>query len=282
MAIVLKSNVKFTGDISGLPSISIYDGLTNALSLTGTRKLRSGYAGALLRVSRSDNTEKDIFALADGSLDIATLTTFAAGSDLTVPIVYDQSGNGRNLKRSTKDNQPFIFRGGQVTKDSNGKPCLFFGEGTATRAMFVDKPPTGLLGSIGVLAEGVFTNDIIAVLDERDVTKTVFRLGEATGNMQFLYRNSLSDTVKTMSYGAKNPNSSKYFAAINTTTNKATIKSSSVNLSENLVNYSPITVREIVVGASLVNGGGVNLQGYISSLAIVNVEQDINELSKIA
>lgn len=65
------------------------------------RALYAAYSGPLYQVRRSDNTTKDIPALAPGGFaDISVQTSFCSGSKCTISILYDQTANHNNLLKS--------------------------------------------------------------------------------------------------------------------------------------------------------------------------------------
>src|ERR1035437_266792 len=73
------------------------DTITTPVAAYSLRKLRTAYAGALIRVRRSsDNAEQDISPSGSGCgpLDTAALTTFIGVNSGFVKTWYDQSGNG--------------------------------------------------------------------------------------------------------------------------------------------------------------------------------------------
>ncbi len=62
------------------------------------RALYGAYTGALYQVQRTDKTTKDIMVGPGGFADTSAQDSFCAGSSCTIPIVYDQSGNGNHLR----------------------------------------------------------------------------------------------------------------------------------------------------------------------------------------
>ncbi len=85
----------------------------------GTRLLRSNYFGPMVRVRRnSDNVEQDFYGDVFGKLGTriyATGTSFASwlgGATGFVIMMYDQSGNVRNIGQATNANQPTISTSG--------------------------------------------------------------------------------------------------------------------------------------------------------------------------
>ena len=98
-----------------------------------TRLLRSNYYGPMVRVRRStDNVEQDFYGDVFGKLGTRI---YASGTSLTswlgaatghVVILYDQSGNVRNVTQTTNANQPTITAtditySGNILLDSNSK-----------------------------------------------------------------------------------------------------------------------------------------------------------------
>ena len=84
-------------------------------------------AGVCLKANNSLNDWKFIGFDSDGNLDEASIVTFAnlGNGTATVYIVYDQSGNGRDLATvgGTLQKYPEICLGGVIHK-VNGKPAL--------------------------------------------------------------------------------------------------------------------------------------------------------------
>ena len=63
------------------------------------RALYGAYAGPLYQVQRaSDKTTKDIPVGAGGFANSSVQDSFCSGTTCTIPIVYDQSGNGNHLR----------------------------------------------------------------------------------------------------------------------------------------------------------------------------------------
>lgn len=72
----------------------------------GTTNLVQSYSGPCCLVTRaSDNTTQDI-GFVNGRIDMTSALAFAAGSELTVRVWYDQSGNANDLTQTTVANQP--------------------------------------------------------------------------------------------------------------------------------------------------------------------------------
>lgn len=110
--------VSFTG------LLDTYSGA--AVAYSAARRLSSTYTGSLIRVRRSsDNTEQDIGYDSNNVLDESALTTFVGANDGFVTTWYDQSGNGRNVIRTTAIDQPKIVSSGTIEKDGS-KPCVNF------------------------------------------------------------------------------------------------------------------------------------------------------------
>ena len=104
----------------------LLDDYPSASAAYSVRALNSAYTGALLRVRRSsDNAEQDIYAMANGDLDTASLLTFVGAGDGFVVTWYDQSGNGLNATNATAANQPQIVASGVLITDGS-QPSLYF------------------------------------------------------------------------------------------------------------------------------------------------------------
>lgn len=90
------------------------------------RLLTSAYNGPLVRVVRSDASEKDISASSNGVLDISALSSFiSAGTSGTVRTWYDQSGNGKHLTQSNGVRRSLIAANGIVYMNGS-LPALEF------------------------------------------------------------------------------------------------------------------------------------------------------------
>jgi hypothetical protein len=75
-----------------------------------TRALYSTYNGKLFQARRpSDGKTQDIGVTGlGGTVDMATLNTFCAGTTCSVSLLYDQSGNANDLPQATPANQPTV------------------------------------------------------------------------------------------------------------------------------------------------------------------------------
>jgi hypothetical protein len=63
------------------------------------RALYSSYTGPLYQVQKaSDKSTKDIMVGSGGFADSASQDSFCSGSSCTIPVIYDQSGNGNHLR----------------------------------------------------------------------------------------------------------------------------------------------------------------------------------------
>ena len=104
----------------------VLDGWSAGAATYSTRRMRSAYAGPLMRVRRSsDNTEQDIASTLAGLLDTTTLSTFCGSGSCFVRTWYDQSGTGRDALQTNSAVQPRIVNAG-VIDSINGAPAPFF------------------------------------------------------------------------------------------------------------------------------------------------------------
>lgn len=107
--------------------LDLFPGAAASYSL---RQLSSTYFGPCIRVERtSDNTFQDFGFLPDGSLDTAAIVAFVGTGPTDnghAIIIYDQSGNNRNLDLSVSlVRSPKIIVDG-VLQTTNGLPSVFF------------------------------------------------------------------------------------------------------------------------------------------------------------
>ena len=117
-------NMYWDGSQTGL-----LDDYPSAAAAYSLRALNSAYTGPLVRVRRSNNNEKDIFAKYDGSLDTTDLLEFVNDGvntgDGFVTTWYDQSGAGNNAAQVSASKQPVLVSNG-VINELNGKPTMQF------------------------------------------------------------------------------------------------------------------------------------------------------------
>jgi len=114
-------NVFWDGSQTG-----ILDDYPNAEAAYSLRALNSAYTSSAIRVRRSsDNAERDIGLLYDGSLDTSSLLSFVGAGDGFVTIWYDQSGEGNDAAQGSASKQPKIVSSGVVITE-NGEPSVEF------------------------------------------------------------------------------------------------------------------------------------------------------------
>ena len=99
-----------------------------AVGAYGLRQLGSSYAGPLIRVRRSsDSNEQDIGFDLNGDLDLTALDTFCAATNCFIATWYDQSASLHDITQASAANQPKIYDSlTGVTKDSNNSNSIFF------------------------------------------------------------------------------------------------------------------------------------------------------------
>jgi len=101
-----------------------YPGAAAAYSL---RRLATAYTGPLVQVRRaSDNDETTIPYKDDGTLDVAVLNAFAAGTDAFVSEWPDQSTNESDALQTSTSAQPKIYDASTGIILDGGKPALSF------------------------------------------------------------------------------------------------------------------------------------------------------------
>ena len=141
----------------------ILDTYTGAMAIYSLRKLKGDYSGSAIRVRRSsDNASTDIGFLANGDLNVGTLTSFVGLNDGFVTTWYDQSGNNKNATQVTAVSQPKIVSTGSIIL-RGGKPCVYFDgiDDTLSISNSISSPSTVTLFALA-FANGLNTsNDMI-------------------------------------------------------------------------------------------------------------------------
>lgn len=96
------------------------DGITTVVAYS-IRRLYTDYTDDSMRIRRdSDDAEMDAPFLANGDLDVATVTAWLGGATGYVTKRYDQSGNGDDQVQATDASQP------EFDDDIDGLPGLHF------------------------------------------------------------------------------------------------------------------------------------------------------------
>lgn len=121
-----------------------YAGAKAAYSIS--RKLDKDYAGACVRVYKHSNTSYLDIGFVNDELDTASLLSFAAGGNIAVKTVYDQTGNGHDWQDDyivagfpTLAPQ-IVVSGALITR--NGKPVITMsGGGTNLSTLFTTAAP---------------------------------------------------------------------------------------------------------------------------------------------
>ncbi|GAA4332738.1 hypothetical protein [Flaviaesturariibacter amylovorans] len=121
----------YTWSVSALPA-----DIGTPLLAVGTRRLRTGYNGPILRLRRDfDGVESD-FGLSGNVLDTAAVGAWLGGSSATVSRLYDQSGNGRHMVQVNSNLQPAFELSG-----TNGRPTVRFAYGRYLRNTYTFSNP---------------------------------------------------------------------------------------------------------------------------------------------
>lgn len=290
MALTLHSNMAYTGSIQDLPFIGDLDYIDNAISIIGTRVLKSKYKGPLIRVRRSsDSAEMDIGSI-HGMLDTSTLLQFSGNDSCYVKTMYDQSGSGRNFQSLTANSQPLIVIEGVLqTAKASGDPCVRFNKPVNGQALFMQNSPTIPLANLGAFVEfaaELWSTDrtIFALLDSRDLGKTFFRADVITQTYQskFMYRNNADDALQTLTYDSVASGLKRIYACFDSSEGMATIKDS-VSLKEQaLADFTPPIASGFCIGSNANSGiGDSNFIGTLTAFALINTIEDGNELKML-
>lgn len=178
-------NIYWNGATPGL--LNTYTGAAAAYSL---RNLNSAYTGPLIRVRRSsDNSEIDIYGLYNGTLDTSTLLSFAGGNNVAITTWYDQSGNGRNLTRTTAAYQPVIVSSGVLRTIGTTPAGYFIGSSLENTTFTLNQPNTYFL-AIQTLASNSNTAQDRNMFDGSGTNRNA--IGKSSGNTNyFMYAGTL-------------------------------------------------------------------------------------------
>jgi uncharacterized repeat protein (TIGR01451 family) len=145
----------------------------------GITRLFSIYTGPLVRVSRStDAAQMDIEYLADGTMDVATLTTFLGGATANIVTLYDQTNNEHH-------SSPTVIVGSPLTLTSDG--FVFSGSSSAvvtntqcavrnSFTVYFRTTPIAYNGAeyLVVLGDSVIDNDVGAYFGHNNATSRMF------------------------------------------------------------------------------------------------------------
>ena len=105
--VFLMQQASYIGPGDLFPDAEFWGGLRGYNSISAATNMPA------INVRRdSDNADMDIVVLNDGTLDVATATTFASGANLFVTTLYDQSGFGLNAIQGTNATQPQLHLSG--------------------------------------------------------------------------------------------------------------------------------------------------------------------------
>lgn len=289
MALTLHSNMAYTGSIQDLPILGDLDYVGNAISIIGTRVLKSKYKGPLIRVRRSsDSAEMDIGSI-HGMLDTSTLLQFSGNDSCYVKTMYDQSGNGRNFQRSTADYQPLIVIEGVLqTPAGASEPCVRFNDKVKGQALFMQNTPTTPLANLGAFVEFATGLDpidrtILALLDGRDTNKTFFRADVIASTYQpkFMYRNNVNDVLQTLTYDSAS-GLRRIYAGFDSSEGVAAIKDSVSLKKQPLANFTAPVPLSFYIGSPAPTGlSDKNFIGVLAAFALINTTEDGNELKMV-
>lgn len=108
----------------------------NCAAAYSLRLIRTAYAGAAVRVRRTDNTETDI-GFSGGNFDTTALKTFTGANSGFITTWYDQTGNTQHLTQTTNGNQPRIVNAGVVDRDPvTGWPAIYSSGAVSAMSLF--------------------------------------------------------------------------------------------------------------------------------------------------
>ena len=187
----INSNYKIYWDGS---QTGLLDDYPNAAAAYSLRALNSAYTGPAIEVRKTVGgltSNLDINFRYDGSLDTASLLSFAEGEDVFVAKWYDQSGEGNNdASQVSQSSQASIVLSG-VLNTTNGNVAVLGESSTVYR--------TG--NSIFNGADGTYSGFVVSKLTSNfDGVMQLNNLSSGGGGEIFRYFNTSSTTFRVQSW----------------------------------------------------------------------------------
>jgi hypothetical protein len=177
---------------SGL-DLADYSSDSPVLALS-TRRINSGYTGALIRLRRStDNTEQDFGSgLGMGeTLDYSAIDTFLSGGTAHVVKWYDQSGQGRDLQQQTASRQPTFDAGattGRAVKFSGLSDCHLSSVSQVSGGFFSSGPAVSIHHATDNNDNGFCSNMSLSTAPHSNGNITYFRTNRYSNVNRFVWR----------------------------------------------------------------------------------------------
>jgi len=94
-----------------------------------TRRLNGNVTDCMVIRRASDSTTTTIGFDSEGNIDESAIETFCSGTTCTVSEWKDQSGNGNDATAAASTNEPTIYTGGAIVRNTFGKPALLAAAG---------------------------------------------------------------------------------------------------------------------------------------------------------
>ena len=186
----INSNYKIYWDGS---QTGLLDDYPNAAAAYSLRALNSAYTGPAIEVRKTVGgltSNLDINFRYDGSLDTASLLSFAEGEDVFVAKWYDQSGAGNDASQVSQSSQASIVLSG-VLNTTNGNVAVLGESSTVYR--------TG--NSIFNGADGTYSGFVVSKLTSNfDGVMQLNNLSSGGGGEIFRYFNTSSTTFRVQSW----------------------------------------------------------------------------------
>ena len=186
----INSNYKIYWDGS---QTGLLDDYPNAAAAYSLRALNSAYTGPAIEVRKTVGgltSNLDINFRYDGSLDTASLLSFAEGEDVFVAKWHDQSGAGNDASQVSQSSQASIVLSG-VLNTTNGNVAVLGESSTVYR--------TG--NSIFNGADGTYSGFVVSKLTSNfDGVMQLNNLSSGGGGEIFRYFNTSSTTFRVQSW----------------------------------------------------------------------------------
>ena len=92
-----------------------------------TRRLNGLYSGDCMTIRRASDSTTQSIGFVGEEIDESAIETFCSGTSCTVQVWRDQSGNGNDATAPSTTNEPTIYTGGQLVKESGRVAVEFDG-----------------------------------------------------------------------------------------------------------------------------------------------------------
>ena len=188
-------NIRFTSTYAGLLAYPV----SNLPLLFSMRVLLPSYSGPLVKLRRVlDNATRDFYASSSGTLDVAAVNTWLAGSTACIDTWYNQ-GSGPNATAPSTGAQPVMNLSGKIGAVYNNNQKL------TVPSNILSLTNAGAEGTVLMVATGANTNAFTFGVIDSSSNRWAASLNYGDGNCYFdgggavqTYRSFVNSTVAVL------------------------------------------------------------------------------------